>query len=98
MELIEESKKDNKKIYFIKRNFTEYIVLPEEKLAKLLLLNNTNLKVYFYLLKNKSIPKREEICRAIGLSPKNKSTISQYIKKLKALNLIEFEQNTNISI
>ena len=99
--LITETKDSKgKKVYLLKHNFLEkdeqgYVLIPKDKIDYLISLNNSALKTYLYLVKlskhgeQEAYPKRQTICKEIGIGEQSTALISAYIKTLKKLGLID---------
>ena len=107
--LITEAKDSKgKKVYLLKHSFIEenekgYVLIPKDKIDYLISLNNSALKTYLYLVKlskhgeQEAYPKRQTICKEIGIGEQSTALISAYIKTLKKLGLIDVrtEEHTN---
>ena len=89
-----------KKVYLLKHSFIEenekgYVLIPKDKIDYLISLNNSALKTYLYLVKlskhgeQEAYPKRQTICKEIGIGEQSTALISAYIKTLKKLGLID---------
>ena len=89
-----------KKVYLLKHSFIEenekgYVSIPKDKIDYLISLNNSALKTYLYLVKlskhgeQEAYPKRQTICKEIGIGEQSTALISAYIKTLKKLGLID---------
>lgn len=99
--LITEAKDSKgKKVYLLKHSFIEenekgYVLIPKDKIDYLISLNNSALKTYLYLVKlskhgeQEAYPKRQTICKEIGIGEQSTALISAYIKTLKKLGLID---------
>ena len=99
--LITEAKDSKgKKVYLLKHSFIEenekgYVLIPKDKIDYLISLNNSALKTYLYVVKlskhgeQEAYPKRQTICKEIGIGEQSTALISAYIKTLKKLGLID---------